>query len=211
MAHNRPAKRQHVRVGGADHDPVPFTDEFSAVHAHKARVICIGRESLSVPTEQLIQCEDDETWHSAPSWLPIDDPQYALDPYGEWYDEVLEGGVMDNFDNHSEAMAVKGKKHICSGVSVRPSPSYYEIRTHFFIVLTSCFLEDYSLSNLLGGGNPLGWAGGFLGGQRVPRLHLTGENNSWIASIPLSRVLPSFPHMQDVLCKAPSCPPSSLC
>ena len=109
MAHNQPAKCQRVRVGRADHDPIPFTNEFSAVHACEARVICIGRELLSVPTKQLIQCEDDEMWHSALSWLPINDPQYALDPDGEWYDEVLEGRVMDNFDNHSEATAAKGK------------------------------------------------------------------------------------------------------
>jgi hypothetical protein len=127
MAHNRPAKRQRVGVGGADHDPVPFADDFSAVHAREARVVRIGRESLSVPTERLIQREADETWHSALSWLPIDDPQYALDPDGEWYDEVLEGGVMDSFDDHSKAPAAKGKRRIRSGVSVRSTPSYYEI------------------------------------------------------------------------------------
>ena len=125
MAHNRPAKRQRVGVGGAHHDPVPFADDFSTVHAREARVVRVGRESLSVPTERLIQCEADETWHSASSWLPIDDPQYALDPDGEWYDEVLEGEVMDNIDDHSTATAAKGKKPIRSGVSVRPSPSYY--------------------------------------------------------------------------------------
>jgi hypothetical protein len=130
MAHNRPAKRQRVGVGRAHHDPVPFANDFSAVHAREARVVRVGRESLSVPTERLIQREADETWQSAPSWLPIDDPQYALDPDGEWYDEVLEGGVMDSVDDHSDstATAAKGKKKpIRSGVSVRPSPSYYEI------------------------------------------------------------------------------------
>ena len=127
MAHSRPAKRQRVGVGRAHHDPVPFTDDFSTVHAREARVVRIGRELLSVPTERLIQHEVDKTWHSAPSWLPIDDPQYALDPDGEWYDEVLEGGVMDSFDDHSMATAAKGKKPIRSGVLVRPSLSYYEI------------------------------------------------------------------------------------
>ena len=91
----------------------------------------MGKESLSVPTERLVVCEADEAWNSAVSWLPVDDPQYALDLDGEWYDETLEGGVMEGFDDHSATTAAKGKKRIRSGVSVRPSASHYDIRTHF--------------------------------------------------------------------------------
>ena len=131
MAHNRPTKRQRIGVGGAHHDPIPFADDFSAVHAREARVVRVGKESLSVPTERVVVREADEAWNSAVSWLPVDDPQYALDPDGEWYDETLEGGVMEGLDDHSAAVAAKGKKRIRSGVSVRSSASYYGIRTHF--------------------------------------------------------------------------------
>jgi hypothetical protein len=144
---NRPAKRQrvglggahiglggaHAGVGGAHRDPVPFADDFTTVHAREARVVRVGNESLSVPTERLTLREADEAWNSAPSWLPIDDPQYALDPDGNWYDEVVEGNVMENFGVHptdSQPTAAKGKKRVRSGVSVRLSLLHSRITTH---------------------------------------------------------------------------------
>ena len=102
--------------------PSQFANDFTTVHAREARVVCVGNESLSVPTEWLTLCEADEAWNSAPSWLPIDDPQYALDPDGDWYDEVVEGDVMENFGVHptdSQPTTAKGKKQVRSGVSVR--------------------------------------------------------------------------------------------
>ena len=134
MAHNRPAKRQRIGVGGAHRDPIPFADDFSTVHAREARVVRVGKESLSVPTERLVLREADEAWNSAVSWLPVDDPQYALDPNGEWYDETLEGGVMEGFDDHSATAAAKGKKRIRSGVSVRPSARIMTLELIFYSV-----------------------------------------------------------------------------
>lgn len=121
MAQSRPAKRQRVGVGGADHDPIPFADDFTTVHAREARIVRVGRDSLSVPTARLPQREADETWNSAPSWLPTDDSQYALDPDGEWYDEVLDSDIMEDLNAHPEdtPATAKGKKRVRSGVSVR--------------------------------------------------------------------------------------------
>ena len=39
------------------------------------------------------------TWNSAPTWLPADDPQYALDPNGKWYDEVVGCDIMAQDDD----------------------------------------------------------------------------------------------------------------
>ena len=173
MAHSRPAKGQ--RVGGAHRDPIPYADNFSAVHAREARVVHVGNQSLSVPTERLILQEPDEAWNSAVSWLPVDDHQYALDPDGEWYDEALEGGVMEGFGDHADGAAAKGKKRVRSGVSVMSSPSFYGSRADFFIAPASCFLEECSPPDLLGGGDPLGWAGRLLRGQGLFGLHLATQ------------------------------------
>ena len=85
MAQNRPSKRQ--RVGGAYHDPVPFSDDFSHIHSREGKLIRVGNELLTAPTKRSLQ-HDDQTWNLASSWLPADDLQFALDPDGEWYDEV---------------------------------------------------------------------------------------------------------------------------
>ena len=116
MAQNRPPKRQ--RVGGAYHDPVPFVDDLSLIHAREGKLIRIGNELLTAPAERSPQ-HDDHTWNSASSWLPADDPQFALDPNGEWYDEVVDSGVMeDSFPLNGLAGTTQPKKRVRSKVSV---------------------------------------------------------------------------------------------
>jgi hypothetical protein len=116
MAQNRPSKRQ--RVGGAYHDPVPFADDFSLIHAREGKLIRVGNELLTAPAERSPQ-HDDHTWNSASSWLPADDPQFALDPDGEWYDEAVDGGVMkDGFPLDGPASTTQPKKRVQSKVSV---------------------------------------------------------------------------------------------
>ena len=94
MALNRPIKRQ--RVGGAYHDPVPVVDDFSLLHAREGRLLRVGNEVLTAPSEHAPQHETDRAWNTTPSWLPVDDPQFALDPDGAWYDEVMGGEVMED-------------------------------------------------------------------------------------------------------------------
>ena len=118
MAQNRPSKRQ--RVGGAYHDPVPFADDFSLIHAREGKLICVGNELLTATTEHSPQ-QDDHMWNSASSWLPADDPQFALDPDGEWYDEAVDGSVMkDGFPLDAPASTTQPKKQVQSKVSVGP-------------------------------------------------------------------------------------------
>ena len=97
MAQNRPSKQ--VRVGGSFCDAIPFADNFSIVHARKGKLVHVGNECLAVPMEHEPHHETDHAWNSALTWLPADDPQYALDPDGEWYDEVIGCDIMAQDDD----------------------------------------------------------------------------------------------------------------
>jgi len=99
---------------------VPFLDDFSIIHAREGKLIRAGNELLTAPAERSPQHEaDDHTWNSASSWLPADDPDLALDPDGEWYDEVVDGGVMeDSFPLDESASINQPKKRVRSKVSV---------------------------------------------------------------------------------------------
>ena len=48
-----------------------------------------------MPTERSPQHDADQAWSSASNWLPVDNPEYALDPDREWYNEALGADVMD--------------------------------------------------------------------------------------------------------------------
>ena len=119
MTQNRPSKRQ--RVGGAYHDPVPFLDDYSLIHAREGKLIRVGNEVLTAPTERSPHEADNHTWNSASSWLPADDAQFALDPDGEWYDEVVHGEVMEDIFPPDRPPSAKPKKRLWSKVSVGPA------------------------------------------------------------------------------------------
>ena len=87
MAHNQPSKRQHV--GGAYHDPIPFSDDLTIVHTREGRLIQVRNALLSIPAEQVPQHKTDSSWDLASDWLPINDPQYALDTDGKWHDDAI--------------------------------------------------------------------------------------------------------------------------
>jgi hypothetical protein len=113
MAQGRPSKQ--TRVGGAYHDSIPFQDDFSIVHAREGRLLHVSNDLQTAPAERS-QHEADHVWNSASSWLPIDDPDYALEPDGEWYDEVLGADIMNPAIPDPTAQK---KKRIQSNVSVR--------------------------------------------------------------------------------------------
>jgi hypothetical protein len=62
----------------------------------------------------------------ASDWLPIDDPDYALDPEEEWYDDalgrdVMEGSELRPEDTHPGTAANK-KKQTRKRVSISLPP-----------------------------------------------------------------------------------------
>ena len=67
----------------------------------------------------------------AASWLPVDDPHFALDPSGEWYDEAVEGDVIQDHIS-VDAPTTQPKKRVQSKVSV--SLDFFTVILH----LTHC-------------------------------------------------------------------------
>jgi hypothetical protein len=117
MAQGRPSKR--ARVGGSYRDSIPFQDDFSIVHAREGRLRRVSNNVRTAPTERLPQHDIDHAWNSASNWLPIDDPEYALEPDGEWYDDALEADVMDPpIRVDALSSTAQKKKRIRSNLSV---------------------------------------------------------------------------------------------
>ena len=91
----RSSKRQRPDDGGAFHDAIPFHDDFHTVHAREGRLRRTGLDAVwTAATERSPQHTSDTTWTTATSWEPADDPELALDPDGQFYDEVVSGEVM---------------------------------------------------------------------------------------------------------------------
>ena len=118
---SHPIKRQRLEdrlaaEGGARHDFVPFaSDDLRNVYAREGRLTRLGPNLATAPAERLTQ-KSDERWKTVTSWLPLDDPEFALDPDGAWYDEVVEGDVM--VEESVPPLFSKKKKQARSRVSV---------------------------------------------------------------------------------------------
>ncbi|KAF8202527.1 hypothetical protein BJ912DRAFT_842756 [Pholiota molesta] len=95
MSHGR-LKRE--RGGGAYHDPIPFDDDFSLVYEREGKIrrTRLEKHTLTAQPERTVQ-QHDIRWESATSWSVPDDPEFALDADGAWYDEVVAGDVMQDF------------------------------------------------------------------------------------------------------------------
>jgi hypothetical protein len=118
MAQGHPSKC--ARVGGSFHDSIPFRDDFSIVHAREGKLVRVSNDVRTAPMERLRQSDVDHAWNSASSLLPIDDPEYALEPDGEWYDEALGADVMDlPISVETPTPTAQKKKPTRSNVSVR--------------------------------------------------------------------------------------------
>ena len=131
MAQRRPSKR--ARVGGVVRDSIPLLDDYSTVHAREGRLVRVGNEFHTAPAERVPQRESDHTWSNAASWLPHDDPQYALDPDGDWYDEAVGGDVITQDDVGGQDLppTAAKKKRVRSKVSVSKKHSNIVIGPNF--------------------------------------------------------------------------------
>ncbi len=96
--------------GGSYHDRIPLENDFEVI---KARTASSGPNRMPIETATTIL---PSTWTFGSSWAPEDDPEYALDPDGEWYDEVLEADVGDVLEEAEVEEPKKKKKR--SEVSV---------------------------------------------------------------------------------------------
>lgn len=119
MEPSRPAKRPRISYGGAYYDTVPLADgeSVSTVHVSEGRLRKVGNKYQTVPFERVPQVLPD-AWEEVEEWGPIDDPDYALDPDGKKYDELVEADVM------AEQPTAKKKKPKKSKVSVGPTLSF---------------------------------------------------------------------------------------
>ena len=109
MASSRPSKHQRPDYGGSYHETVPFLDDFHAVHAWEGHL----NMARTAPPERSLQHSSDKAWITATSWGgPPDDPELALDPTGDWYDEMVDGEVMELTDvNPVIALPTKKKRN----------------------------------------------------------------------------------------------------
>src|SRR5258705_9866491 len=89
---SRPPKRARLNAGNIYRDQVPVLDDFDAIHTWEGCLRRMGNGVLTL-TSQDVQFTSD-SWKETPSWVPIDDPEYGLDPDGDWYDEVVEMPIM---------------------------------------------------------------------------------------------------------------------
>ena len=120
MSSSRPSKRQRPDHGGSYHDTVPFLDDFHIIHAREGCLQRVACDTVwTAPAERSPHHDLDPTWMSASSWgEPIDDPDLALDPSSDWYDEVVSGEVMQTNDHIPTVASLKKQKRSKVSVSM---------------------------------------------------------------------------------------------
>lgn len=94
MANPRPTKRQRPDPGTSYHDAVPLlNDDFDTVHSREGRLKRVGGgiHTAALPRDP----HHGTSWNSVYSWDPPDDLEFALDPDGDLYDDLVEGNVME--------------------------------------------------------------------------------------------------------------------
>jgi hypothetical protein len=156
MAQSRPSKR--ARVGEVFHDIVPLPEDYSIVHARDGRLKRVGNSVRTAPTNRTAHHESNNTWSTTESWTPFDDPEFALDPNGDSYNEVLNQEVMEEPTKGLPAP----KQRTRSAVSVR----YFNFNDLFHAYISCIILEKATRSlegtppsNLSRRNGPLGWKG----------------------------------------------------
>jgi len=94
MADERSFKRQRGRAldTGAYHDAVPFRDDYDVIHSCETFQRQVGSTTHTAHAERSVQ--PNTSWDSTTSWRPFDDPNYALDADGGWYNDTWEADIM---------------------------------------------------------------------------------------------------------------------
>ena len=118
MANPRPTKRQRPDPGTSYHDPVPLLNDdfdFDTIHSREGRLKRVGGgiRTAALPRDP----HHGTSWSSVYSWDPPDDSEFALDPNGDLYDDLVEGDVMEELvspDNTSKKKRSKVSVSFCS-------------------------------------------------------------------------------------------------
>ena len=111
MADERPSKRQRAVLDtGAYHNTVPFGDEYNVIHSREIFQRQVGSTTHTAHAERSAQ--PDTSWDSTMSWAPFDDPNYALDADGTWYNDVLEANIMDDISPQEAPLPQKKKSRV---------------------------------------------------------------------------------------------------
>jgi hypothetical protein len=108
MSDAQSSKRRRVD-NGSHHDRVELTNDFEVVHAREVRVVEHGR----LPRETPRSPQKGRTiWTTGVSWTPVDNPEFALDPDGDWYDVELNTPIADTtaFQDAPPPVKIKKKK-----------------------------------------------------------------------------------------------------
>ncbi|KAF8222793.1 hypothetical protein L208DRAFT_1320518 [Tricholoma matsutake] len=98
---------------GSHHNWVDLSDDFKVVHTREVRVVKNGRLPHETPCSPQ---KGHTTWTTCVSWAPEDNPEFALNPDGNWYDVELNAPITDTtaFQDAPSAGKIKKKKTMCS-------------------------------------------------------------------------------------------------
>ena len=105
----RPSKRARTKAQTTYRDAIPLSNEYDIVYAREETTSLRSEPAPHVPQT------DTDSWATTISWSPPDDPSFALDPDGGWYDEAVESNVMD--DVPSKVSTKTGKTRSTVSVS----------------------------------------------------------------------------------------------
>ena len=85
----RPSKRRRI---SAYHDHLVLDDDLDVIHS-RATQFNTSRRLVS-ETPRAAQTGD-LAWIASDSWAPEDNNEVGLDPGSEWYDEAMDGNIME--------------------------------------------------------------------------------------------------------------------
>lgn len=111
MTHQITAKRRKISTNISYHDAVPFDDDYSVVHSCEPKLRRINKGTIRTTLAERSAQQSTAAWLQTSSWITMDDPEFALDPDGDWYDEIVAGDiVMDHAPPPTEKPEASKKK-----------------------------------------------------------------------------------------------------
>jgi len=120
MMASQARKKLRLSQPASYHDSIPSIHKvYHDVHMREGRLLNVGGAVIPAPVLKVVQRSED-TWKSTDSWKPVDDPEFALDPDGSWYDETVEQSVMQEVHpgvDDSGQMSKKSKSKVSVGLS----------------------------------------------------------------------------------------------